>query len=372
LKILILGGTGDMGRRTAIDLAARSEVSELTVSSTDLAKAQRLAKDLGAKVKAVQVDADQPETLIQAMRGKDIVANAIGPFYKYEKIIVKSALKAKVNYVSICDDFDAVKSILPLDPQAEELGLSILTGMGWTPGISNILARKGADVLDDVDEINIYWAGSSQDAIGFAVVLHTIHIFTGMVDSFIDGEKVLLPAGSEKEKVEFLPPLGSVDMYHLGHPEPVTLPRFIPGVKTVTLKGGLSEGFLNTVAIAAARLGLTSTPAKKHTVGKIMKKLLPIFEKFSKSAVPLSGIRVDIKGRLNGKAEHIIYQAADHMDNLTGVPLAIGALMLGKGEITRKGVFAPEAVVDPDAFIEALAERNIKIVCTKAPNDQKK
>ena len=60
-----------------------------------------------------------------------------------------------------------------------------------------------------------------------------------------------------------------------------------------------------------------------------------------------------------------MYQAADHMDNLTGVPLAIGALMMGKGEITRKGVFAPEAAVDPDRFIDELAQRNIKVVCTK-------
>jgi hypothetical protein len=39
--------------------------------------------------------------------------------------------------------------------------------------------------------------------------------------------------------------------------------------------------------------------------------------------------------------------------------------MMGKGEISRKGVFAPEAAVDPDRFIDELAQRNIKVVCTK-------
>lgn len=359
-----------MGRRAAEDLALRSEVTELTIAGTNLAKAKNLAQKLGKKVKALQVDANKPETLIDAMQGQDVVASAIGPFYKYEKVVVEAALEAKVNYVSICDDFDAVKKILPLDERAKELGLSILTGMGWTPGISNILARKGADMLDEVEEINIYWAGSASDATGLAVVLHTIHIFTGEVDSFMGGKKVKIRAGSGKEKVKFLEPIGVVDMYHLGHPEPVTLPIYIPGVKKVTLKGGLSEGLLNKLAIVVARLGLTNTPNKKQAIGNIMKKALPVLEHFGKPAIPMSGIRVDVKGYRNGKKQHIVHQAADHMDNLTGVPMAIGVLMMGQGQITRKGVFAPEVAIDPNHFIEALAERNIKVVCTKELDDK--
>ncbi|MDD4569063.1 MAG: saccharopine dehydrogenase C-terminal domain-containing protein, partial [Tepidanaerobacteraceae bacterium] len=262
-------------------------------------------------------------------------------------------------------DYDAVESILPLDEKAKELNLSVLTGLGWTPGISNILARKGANELDEVEEINIYWAGSASDATGLAVTLHTIHIFTGKVTSFMNGKKAEIPAGSDRERVKFLEPLGFVDMYHLGHPEPVTLPLYIPKVKTVTLKGGLKESFLNKLAIIAAQLGLTNTPSKKQSLGKILKTALPLLEKIQKPAVPMSGIRVDIKGYLDGKKHHLVYQAADNMNNLTGVPLAIGALMMGKGEIIRKGVYAPEAAVNPDRFIDELAQRNIKVVCTQ-------
>lgn len=365
MKVVVLGGAGDMGSRAVRDLATKKEVTELIIADINITAAEKLATELGEKVKAVYIDANKPETLVKVMQGMDIVASAMGPFYRYEKVAVEAALTAKVNYVSICDDYDAVESIMQLDEEAKKLGLSVLTGLGWTPGISNILARKGAEQLDEVEEINIYWAGSANDATGLAVTLHTIHIFTGKVTSFIDGKKVEISAGSGKEKVEFLKPLGFVDMYHLGHPEPVTLPLYIPGVKTVTLKGGLKESYLNKLAIAVARLGLTNTAGKKQTLGKVLKALLPILEKIQKPAVPMSGIRVDIKGFLKGKKQHLVYQAADHMDNLTGVPLAIGALMIGKGEITRKGVFAPEAAVNPDLFIDELAQRNIKVICTK-------
>lgn len=365
MKIVVLGGTGDMGKRAVKDLVKSPYVSELTIAGTNLSHAQNLAKKLGKNVKAIQIDANHPETLIKAMQGKDIAASAMGPFYKYEKVAIDAAINAGVNYVSICDDFDAVESVLSLDEKAKKSGLSILTGIGWTPGISNILAKKGANNLEKVEEINIYWAGSASDAAGLGVILHTVHIFTGKVSSFIDGKKVKVQAGSGKEKMQFLEPVGIVDMYHLGHPEPITLPIYIPDVKTVTLKGGLSESFLNKLAIFAARLGLTNTRSKKQMVGNVFQKLLPLLRKFDKPVVPMSGIRVDIKGYKNSTRQHLIYQAVGHMNDLTGVPLAIGALMLGKGQITKKGVFAPEAAVDPDLFIKALAQRNIKVVCTQ-------
>ncbi len=365
MRIVVLGGAGDMGRRTVEDLADRNEVKELVIADINIALAKKIANEFGEKVKAAYIDANKPETLIEVMKNKDVVASCLGPFYKYEKVAVESALAAKVNYVSICDDFDAVESILPLDDMAKGLNLSILTGLGWTPGISNILARKGADELDRVEEINIYWAGSASDAVGLAVTLHTIHIFTGQVTSFISGRHVKFLAGSSRERVEFIEPVGFVNMFHLGHPEPATLPLYIPGVKTVTLKGGLRENSLNMLAIIVARLGLTNTVNKKQVLGNILKTALPVLKKVQQSSVPISGIRVDIRGYLGNKKQHLVYQAADSMKNLTSVPLAIGALMLGSGKITRKGVFAPEAAINPDYFISQLAKRNIEVVCTK-------
>ncbi len=45
------------------------------------------------------------------------------------------------------------------------------------------------------------------------------------------------------------------------------------------------------------------------------------------------------------------------MGGATGVPQAIGLKMLAEGRITRTGVFAPEADVDPDEFFDELGPR---------------
>lgn len=215
--------------------------------------------------------------------------------------------------------------------------------------------------MDRVEEINIYWAGSASDAEGLAVTYHTIHIFTGEVASFNRGQRIKVKAGSGREKTRFPEPLGLVNTYHLGHPEPITLPAHFPGIHTVTLKGGLKENYLNRLAILFARLGLTNSPAKIQFIGKVMHGILPFLEKIHKAKAPMSGIRVDVKGFTNGKKTHLTYQCVDRMRNLTGIPLAIGALMLGKKEIQKFGVVAPEAVIVPEQFIQELARRDVLV-----------
>jgi hypothetical protein len=49
------------------------------------------------------------------------------------------------------------------------------------------------------------------------------------------------------------------------------------------------------------------------------------------------------------------------MPDLTGLPLAVGALMLARGEIDVPGVVAPEACIEPEAFLAELERRGIQI-----------
>ncbi len=361
MKVVVLGGAGDMGSAAVWDLAAQPQVERITIADYNFEGAQRLAQLVGDKAQALWVDANDHDLLVQVIAGHDAAAGAIGPFYKYEAKMARAAIEAGVPYVSLCDDYDAAQAVLEMDPLAKEKGVTVITGLGWTPGLSNVLARRAADQLDEVDEIHVAWAGSASDSEGYAVILHTIHIFTGMVPSFQNGELVSVPAGSGRELVRFPDPVGDIYVYHLGHPEPVTLPRFLPGVKTVTLKGGLSEDELNRLAMFLNRVGLTRTPARKDALGKVIKMALPLLSRIGAPEEPCSAIRVDVHGRKNGKPQLISYGAADHMNRLTGIPLAIGTVMLGAGQIKEKGVLAPEACIDPRAFLRELEKRNIII-----------
>jgi lysine 6-dehydrogenase len=181
------------------------------------------------------------------------------------------------------------------------------------------------------------------------------------VPSFQKGRLVGVPAGTGQEVILFPPPVGRVTCYHLGHPEPVTLPRFLPGLRTVTLKGGLSEQPLNDLAIWLARLRLTDTPAKKDVLGKIIKAALPVLSKLGQAEEPCSAVRVDVYGWSGGEYRSLSYGAAAHMTELTGLPLAIGARLLASGEVRRPGVVAPEACLDPDLFLAEMSKRGVAV-----------
>jgi saccharopine dehydrogenase-like NADP-dependent oxidoreductase len=141
----------------------------------------------------------------------------------------------------------------------------------------------------------------------------------------------------------------------------VTMPRSLPGVRTVTLKGGLSERPLNTLTRTLARLRLTDTPAKKRWLGKAIKAAMPVLGRLGAVEEPCSAIRVDVSGRVGAERRTVSYGAAGHMAALTGLPLAIGVRMLARGEIVAPGVHAPEAVVPPARFLAAVVARGITI-----------
>jgi len=362
MKIIALGGAGDMGSRAVRDLAEQPDLEVLVIGDYNETAARALAREIDdERVSALKVDANNHEALVAAIEPFDVAASAVGPFYRFECTCAAAAIEAGRHYVSLCDDYDAAQAVLQLDAQATERGVTVLTGLGWTPGISNVLARKAAEQLDEVRAIRVAWGSSASDSEGFAVILHTLHIFCGTVPSWQDGKLIDVPAGSDKQRVLFPEPLGECNVFHLGHPEPVTLPLTYPGATTVTLKGGLSEDMLNSLAKLMATLRLSNTHGKRVAVAKLLKVLLPVIGRIGRPAHPCSGIRVDVEGTKDGEPITITYGATDNMDRLTGLPLAIGAAMLARGEITERGVVAPEACIPPDAFIAELAKRDVTV-----------
>ncbi|MBW2596416.1 MAG: saccharopine dehydrogenase NADP-binding domain-containing protein [Deltaproteobacteria bacterium] len=360
MRIISLGGAGAMGRLAVRDLISKDKVKELTIADYSLSAAESLARELGDKCTAKKIDANNHSELVDAVRGYDVALGTIGPFYKYETKMARACIEAGVNYVSICDDYDAAAAILELDKEAKKAGITMITGVGWTPGVTNVFARRAANQLDEVEEIAVAWGCHTSDTVGKAVTLHTLHIFTGTIPSYQGGRTVWTPAGSGCEKLRFPKPVGEVYVYHVGHPEPVTIPRYI-NAKTVTLKGGLVENYLSKLSMMMAHLHLTNTPKKKAVLGAIINPMLPFLEMIGKPAETCSACRVDITGKKEGKWVRIAYGAAAHMDLLTGLPASVAVQMIGEGLVKKKGVMAPEACLDPPEFLKRLEAGGIRL-----------
>jgi len=360
-SVLVLGGAGDMGSGVVEELA-RFGV-KIDIGDIDAVRARAFAeslKDTG-EVGVVEVNATSRSQLMEIARRYDLVVNAVGPFYKYGYIVAESLIEAGIDGLDLCDDYDAAEKILGLSDKAEREGVTFITGLGWTPGLSNILAKMGSYELGgEVDYIDIGWFGSAADSKGLAVVMHLFYALTGDVPMYLDGRIAMVKAGASPRSFEF-PTVGRLKLYYTGHPEPLTIPRYIGVSQRVTVRGCLIPQWQTGLAKLFVSLGLTSTREKIESLSKFIHRIEGVFRA---GGQPLSGVKVNV-GR---SGREISYASVGRMRKLTTAPAALGAQMMLQGRVKERGVHPPEAIIEPRHFLENLSDMGVtatKIIAHK-------
>ena len=359
-KLVILGGAGDMGEKVVREVAGKTG-HEVVIADYNLPRASRLAQELG--VNARQVDVRERPALLEVLGDAVLVVNCVGPFYRFAAPVALAAIEAGVDYIDICDDDDATLNLLSLDGLARRKGVGLLVGMGWTPGLSNIMVTHAARKLDRVDDIDITWVGSTSDSEGLAVIKHVVHAVTRKTPMFLNHQWTGVEALSGVRETEFPAPIGKVSAYFCGHPEPVTIPRFLDGVSNVTLRGYLLPHEIQNVIRAFIVLEMVDNERKIDVLSDLLQPLLPVLSRLGETAAPpLSGVKVEVTGTVGNERKTVSLCVVDSMERLTGIPPALAALNVLRGELRLlPGVHAPESYIDPEMFIAQLAGREIEI-----------
>jgi len=357
VRIVVVGGYGDIGSCVVEKLVEFSS-HQVTIAGRNLKKARDICGTLKGYVGALRVDADDRATLTSTFENFDLVINCAGPFYKYGANVATAAIETRTHYIDICDDPDPLPKLFALDAAAKRAGVTAITGMGWNPGISNLAARLGANLLDEVRDIRIAWAVGSGDSQGLAALEHTLHAVTGEIPVFRNGKQVMVPAWTEMEMVEFPAPLGEMSEFLFGRPEPITLPKSIK-VKNITVKGCISPPWNNRVLRFVRMLGLTKTKEKINIVAGVIHRIQRLF---SVGGVKHSGLRIDVIGTKDGQERNLVFNMIDRFRPLTAIPCAVAALMLLEGAITQRGVMAPEMCIDPVKFFDRLSDKGVRIM----------
>jgi saccharopine dehydrogenase-like NADP-dependent oxidoreductase len=382
MKILALGGCGQQGSLAVRTLIEADDVEAVIVGDINLNAAKAFQEEVNSdKIEVLQIDVMNEEALASAMEGVDVVANFVGPFFRFAEPVVKAAISCGVDYVDICDDVAPTIHLLDnYHAAAAEAGVSVLLGMGGSPGLMNILVRRAADQLDAVFEANMHWALTVNDietdlsvsAENAAIYEHAIELMAGNALQYLDGAYSDQRGGTGLETVRFAN-LGEQSVYYVSHPEPATIPRYIPLNKVVN-KGcciGMDE-----VLFALQDLGLAAHDTMmikgvelqaSDVAIAILARLDRISDPIPESELPAcSEMFAEVIGRRGGEAVKIRMdvlssQGLPRMDQLTGLSAAVGILMMGRDQISDKGVFAPEGCIPPAEFIPQLEALGIVI-----------
>ena len=367
MKVLVLG-CGEMGASAVLDLYKHGKFKDLIVATRSTEKAKKLLPELKGnpiKVSIHQIDIEDRVELVSLLQNCDVAINCVGPNYMYEIPIAEAAIEAKASLIDINDDYETTYKMLELDEKARDAGVLIVMGLGASPGINNIFAKAATDQLDTVDEIHTAWVMSGADPGGLALSYHLLYSLSGKALTFRDGQMIEVESFVDgKERMEFLDPVGPLNVFHVGHPEPITLSRTFKTAKIVDDKATFHPPFINDLIRQLGQMARNSGGKIriKGTEIEPMDFAAAYFHKKCKSLkdIPKEGaLRVDVKGWRNGENKIITYTSSGVITSGTGTPASMGAQMLINGHVQGKGVLAPEECVDWREFIKTIVAREI-------------
>ena len=146
MKIAVVGA-GAMGRWAVKELGISPQVEEVVVGDFDEEQARAVAASHGGgKARAVLVDARDRESVRAAIAGCDAMVNATQHFWNIE--VMHAAAAAGVHYTDMGGLFHVTRQQVELDEEFRAAGVTAVIAMGGAPGVTNILAKYGAEQLD--------------------------------------------------------------------------------------------------------------------------------------------------------------------------------------------------------------------------------
>jgi saccharopine dehydrogenase (NAD+, L-lysine-forming) len=362
--IVVLGGCGGIGGIASRALAAMGE--DVLIADLDTHGAEDLAQQVGAR--AIALDASSPESLVRAMTGADVVLNCIGPFYRFGPPILAAAIEAGVDYVDVCDDLAPTRLMLEMDDAARTRGVTALIGMGNSPGIANVFVRLCADqLLDQVESVDIMHVHGGEPQEGAGVLKHRIHAMVNPVPLFVDGEFLevrQLEADGQAFVREFeFRDVGRMPVHPYPHPETITLPRQFPGLRRATNLGVIfplpyferTQDLVRAGACADEPVTVGGRQVVPLDVAvALLQRQRPAFLAAAGVTGPAGCLAVEVSGVKDAEHHRYVFQLSSTAAGAgegTGIPAAVGALLMRRGKVAGPGVRPPEAAVDPLDFL---------------------
>ncbi|WP_186628631.1 saccharopine dehydrogenase family protein [Rhodococcus sp. BP22] len=373
MKVVILSA-GTVGGEVARELAKSGVVDEMVVADRDESLAVEVVADVQSEsmtAVAAGFDAADTASIDAVIAGADIVFNAVGPFYRFGMNIVHAAVAARAHYVDVCDEFDVTQKLInnsELDEEARAADLTVLTGMGSSPGVTNLAARWAVDELTSAHTVNVVIGVPYRVDLGYTLNDHMLHSMSGNVSQYLDGAERDVPAWASPQTFTMTEPFGTHDFGYMGHPEGVTLGRFIAGLRNAVVRFAWFEPEGVQIWKDLDRLGMLSgkvpdglpispreflarymtTPEGQQHLGIEVTGQLPgsawqVAVDGEKDGVPT---RIAIEG-------HILYPSSrNSAGTITAVPAAAALVELIEGRLTRRGIVAPEACIeDAEGFV---------------------
>lgn len=382
MRILVLG-TGLQGRATLHDLARSPSVSHVIAADADLAGLTRYLDRLHTeKVEPVGLDARDQSLVAGLMEAVQAVIVLLPTSFHVP--ITRLAIAAGIHVVNA--------SYVPAEfhqigREAAARGLAILPEFGLDPGIDLVLAGQAVRELDEVHEFYSYGAGFPEPKAATGPLRYKISwTFDGVLRSYvrdahvirdgkrmpIPGREIFAPSNIHTVDMEGWGPLEAYPNGDVGHYlDAMGVAARVKNAGRFTMRWPghcafwypLSQlGFLDQGPISVGH----SSVVPREFVRTLLEPQLQYTDDERDVAV----IRVDVRGLKSGRRRRLLYQVIDlrdlesgllAMNRTVGYTASIGAQMILRGDIRKRGLLSPVTDIPADIFFQELRERGIAV-----------
>ncbi len=359
-RVLILGGSGRIGRQVAADLVAHT-AAQITLTGRNPGAGSQAQRGLGDRGQFQILDLRDHAALQTAIRAHDLVIHCAGPFHYRDVGVLETCIQHHVNYLDVSDHPSFTRQALACQAAAEAAGITAVVNTGIFPGISNSLVRQGVEQLDQADTIHLSYIVAGSGGAGVTVMRTT---FLGLQQPFagwVGGKWQPIQPYSDREVIEFPPPYGKVGVYWFDMPEAFTLPATFP-VQTVITKFATVPRFYNYLTWSVARWWhprLLKMPAVIEFLSYVSHFMTDVTDRFSGVGVAM---RSQVTGTKAGQPARCCSTLV-HPDTATAAGIGTGTVaeLILSGQLHKPGVWAIEQALPTDLFEAAMRSRNIGI-----------
>jgi saccharopine dehydrogenase-like NADP-dependent oxidoreductase len=368
---VIVLGAGLVGRVMAADLAADADlaVTIADVRPENLRQAQALAERLGRRISTQQADLSDQGVLARTIAPHAMVCGALPSHIAFGAL--RTIIEARKNFADISF---MPEDPLALDAPARKAGVTAVVDCGVAPGMSHICAARGAALLDEPREIEIYVGGLPRERrwpfeykAGFSPA-DVIEEYTRPTRLVEHGKVVVREALSEPELMNF-DGLGTLEAFNTDGLRSLanTYRDRVPFMKEKTLR---YPGHIELMRVLRAMGLFSQTPitvpgGAVKPLDVVSSLMFPMWQ-YQPGEEDLTVMRIIARGRQGGVETEHVWDLLDFFDKPSGCtsmsrttafPCAIMAREIIRGTYRAPGgggVVVPERLGEDAALFDRL------------------
>jgi lysine 6-dehydrogenase len=372
-------GAGKMGIVLAKDLLESDAQNQVTLVDIDPEQLKHASEIIRSdRLSPIPGNVEDEEFTEKIFKGKDVALCAL--LHTHSIPMLKAAVRLGIPFVDLVGEWPLER--MGYDEEAKTKGICLISGLGVSPGLTNICVGRGVHLLDEADRALIYVGGNPvnpKPPLKYRIVY--------AVESLLDfyARKVPIVKGGEVREVE---PLSGI--------ESISFPAFYSemecfytdGLNSLlyTMKGKIQDelaektirhkGHAKEINILKECGLFSHEPIQIGDQQVIPRKVL---EAVLDSGIKLGEeedvtlLRTVVKGKKSGRSEAHVFEMVDRyerekrttsMAKTTSFPASVAAQMIVTGKIVQKGSLFPEDIFHDELyqpFMDELGKRGVFI-----------